>query len=116
MTVSLSYNFSNIGQFIYFTCSLVARALIIDGRHFLTFDKRFVTIDDCKSMEKDTIANMNSQRQLHILAHEFSQSNFTLLLETIKVNILHFLYYDEHALEILLELFVLFNNCLDIFC
>lgn len=64
----------------------LARALIIDGRHFITFDKRFVTLDICSFNEiiKPQISNFD--RQMYVLAHEFSQSNFTLLLETIKVN------------------------------
>lgn len=53
-------------------CTLLGRALLIGSHHYMTFDNRFV------SMRTDFERN---NQCFYLLAHDFFQGNFTLLLE-----------------------------------
>lgn len=56
-----------------------ARALLIDSRHYMTFDKRFVGLN----LNFEEIAG-NKQRNAqcsYLLAHDYFKRNFTLMLE-----------------------------------
>ncbi|XP_030377336.1 uncharacterized protein LOC115626195 [Scaptodrosophila lebanonensis] len=55
-----------------------SRALLIDSRHYMTFDKRFVGLN--LNFEELTNGRRNAQCS-YLLAHDFFQNNFTLLLE-----------------------------------
>ncbi|EDW03099.1 uncharacterized protein LOC6561417 [Drosophila grimshawi] len=55
-----------------------SRALLIDSRHYMTFDQRFVGLN--LNFEQLTNGGRNEQCS-YLLAHDFFQRNFTLLLE-----------------------------------
>ncbi|XP_034669576.1 uncharacterized protein LOC117902369 [Drosophila subobscura] len=51
-----------------------SRALLIDSRHYMTFDQRYVGLN----LDFDALANPQCS---YLLAHDFFKRNFTLLLE-----------------------------------
>ncbi|EDW76449.2 uncharacterized protein Dwil_GK14654 [Drosophila willistoni] len=55
-----------------------SRALLIDSRHYMTFDQRFVGLN--LNYEEITNGRRNPQCS-YLLAHDFFRRNFTLLLE-----------------------------------
>ncbi|KAH8412988.1 hypothetical protein KR009_007324, partial [Drosophila setifemur] len=57
---------------------LPARALLIDSRHYMTFDQRYVGLN--LNFEEFGSGRPNSQCS-YLLAHDFFKRNFTLLLE-----------------------------------
>ncbi|XP_005177435.1 apolipophorins [Musca domestica] len=55
-----------------------SRALLIDSRHYMTFDQRFVGLNLRFEEMTDNHRNMQCS---YLLSHDFFQGNFTLLLE-----------------------------------
>nr|XP_013118557.1 unnamed protein product [Stomoxys calcitrans] len=55
-----------------------SRALIIDSRHYMTFDQRFVGLN---LRFEEMTDNQRNQQCSYLLSHDFFQGNFTLLLE-----------------------------------
>ncbi|XP_046812149.1 apolipophorins [Lucilia cuprina] len=55
-----------------------SRALLIDSRHYMTFDKRFVGLN----LRFEQMSGSQRNRQCsYLLTHDFFQGNFTLMLE-----------------------------------
>lgn len=52
-----------------------ARALLIDSRHFMTFDQRFVGLNL-------NVEQFSQGQCSYLLAHDFFKRNFTLLLDS----------------------------------
>ncbi|XP_055389464.1 uncharacterized protein LOC129618631 [Condylostylus longicornis] len=56
-----------------------AHSLLIGSRHYMTFDKKFIGL---QSVKYDILDRSNNQDKCsYLLAHDFFQNNFTLLLE-----------------------------------